>query len=296
MENRGRFPTFDSGSHYGIQGTQISDTNNAKNFMLDEIMMGTEPHINSQIQQYEGPLPDLGTEDFATMSDQDFLALFAQCNAAPNNGTPSANANAGPAAHAYGPVPDSAVLAATATKDPNYHESENADVSSSYLSIIQGNSVGNPADNGFVPLTDLKVVNQHAEALVVTLGHIRVQALGGLDFLRQLHNQSLNFYMDCLRKPNDGGDDSWQRYLEEMRLSYNMLRDYQMQSYKTMCGSIRIWLRYYYKVVNPETLRRTSEELRQFVDIQRQVVGYRLPEWQNHPALVMKQEKTCPSS
>ncbi|WEW57850.1 cyclophilin [Emydomyces testavorans] len=268
----GNFNTFMLDNAHGSQTFPAHSAEKTSSSNLGENMEYRDSNRAGFVQCDDQSIPDLGTDTFARMSDQEFLALFTHHDTAGADETSNFNLDNTFMDHAF------------AT------QANRSFMPQAYTNILPGHALGGPTASGLMPFTDLEAIDKQAKAMVQTMGHIRVQTSNGLEFLRQQHNQSLVFYMDCLEKPTDEGNKAWDRYLEEMRLSYNMLRDYQMQAYKSMCGSLRIWLRYYYRVVKPETLQSSATELRQYAAIQRQIFGYRLPEWHEHPALVFGQE------
>ncbi|EEP75953.1 peptidyl-prolyl cis-trans isomerase ssp-1 [Uncinocarpus reesii 1704] len=249
--------------------------------------------LDSQMQP-DDSLPDLGTEALTNMSDQDFLSMFEEHHmtssdsnlntnfnnlVAHQSDSPQSNVGFTPQA-STGPGNTSAVLSQVPFLPNNPHGS---------VTTFSGHTSQSPAESGIKPFTGVDEIDKQAKAMVATMGHIRVQSLVGWDLLRQQHNNSLVFYMSCVQRPLEGGAD-WSQYLEEMRLSYNMLRDYQMQAYKSICGCLKVWLKYYQHILKSDTLRDCHYEFRQYAELQHHVVAYRFPEWHQHPALELAQQ------
>ncbi|KJF60260.1 uncharacterized protein CIMG_10625 [Coccidioides immitis RS] len=249
--------------------------------------MSPGPQIGDNMQRDDLPIPDLGTETFLNMSDQEFLAMFEsfnntgyQANPNPIAELPAANIDP-PSQPNIGFIPQAPT---PAQGNPNEMPGQHTSVPLTG-NFIRANAPLGPAQTGIPPHTSIQAIDAQAKAMVNTMAYIRVHSLTGWDFLRQQHNRSLRFYAGCLKKPAQEGKRDWERYLEEMRLTYNMLRDYQMQAYKSICGSLKIWLRYYSTILQTDTLEGCTKEFRDYAELQQQIVEYRFPEWHDHPAL-----------
>lgn len=236
-------------------------------------------------------VPDLGTEAILRMSDEEFLTMFPPTNNNIGDGGAS-TISFGDALRAPAPpsflnmheVPRQHPVMAQVPNQPPGEPPTRSNIPSLYVHTRPGLTF--PAACGSQPFTQLERMEGLAKDMALTMERLRNQCTVSLDLLRHQHNASYEFYMKLRKEqPGDVVDVTWNRYVDEIGLTYNMLRDYQMHAYKSMCGALKIWIRYHQNFFSQATIDLWNTEMAAYIDIQRNVLAYRLPDWPNQQGL-----------
>lgn len=235
-------------------------------------------------------VPDLGTHHITQMSDEEFLAMFPHPSGSSGAYDPStfnehAHLSPSPAfCHLQHPA-----LSQISPSLPSGEPPIRSNIPSLFVHARPGLTF--PAASGSQPFTEICHIEELAQDMTQTMSRLRYQCTSSLNLLRRQHDASLKFYVDCQKeRPGREGEITWTRYVDEMRLTYNMLRDYQMQAYKSICGALKIWIRYHTNFFAPATLQRWNAEMAGYIKLQRSVLDYKLPDWPNHRGLDLDSE------